>query len=66
LDADTSYVAEIYRDGTDAHWDDAPYDMVTEERLVDNTTELTLRLAAGGGQVIRFRPATDEDVARLE
>ena len=66
LDADTPYVAEIYRDGTDAHWDDAPYDMVTEERLVANTTELTLRLAAGGGQVIRFCPATEEDVARLE
>ena len=66
LDADTKYVAEIYRDGTDAHWDHAPYDMVTEERLVDHTTELTLRLAASGGQVIRFRPATDEDVTRLE
>ena len=40
--------------------------MVTEERLVDNTTTLDLRLAAGGGQVIRFRPATEEDIARLE
>lgn len=66
LDANTRYVAEIYRDGQDAHWDHAPYDLVTEERLVDHSTELTLRLAASGGQVIRFRPATDEDIERLE
>lgn len=66
LDSDTTYVAEIYRDGEDAHWEDNPYDFVTEEQLVDHTTTLDLRLAPSGGQVIRFRPATSEDLEQME
>lgn len=65
LDKEKKYVAEIYRDGMDADWDKNPYDMVIEEKLVDNATVLPLRLAAGGGQAIRFRPASDEDLSRL-
>lgn len=65
LDPERNYVAEIYRDGLKADWVDNPYDIQIEERLVDNGTMLTLRLAPGGGQAIRFRPATEEDVRRL-
>ena len=32
--------------------------------ISDNSVTLTLRLAAGGGQAIRFTPATDADVQR--
>lgn len=62
LDSDKMYVAEIYRDGEEADWEDNPYDMVYEEKLVDNTMTLDLRLATSGGQAIRFRPAEDEDL----
>ncbi|WCL52616.1 glycoside hydrolase family 97 protein [Gimibacter soli] len=52
----TRYRAEIYRDGDKAHWDTAPYDFVREEKTVTSADTLTLRLAAGGGQAIRFLP----------
>jgi alpha-glucosidase len=65
LDAGRTYVAEIYRDGDEADWDTNPYDLVVEERLVDTTATLPLRLAAGGGQAVRFRPAHEEDLRRL-
>lgn len=65
LDPDRPYVAQIYRDGDDADWVTNPYAIVIEERLVDDGTLLPLRLAPGGGQAIRFRPASDEDVQRL-
>jgi len=54
LDSDRSYTAQIYRDGTDAHWKTAPKDIVIEERRVTSADTLDLRLAPGGGQAIRF------------
>ena len=65
LDPERTYVAEIYRDGLKTDWVHNPYDIEIEERLVDNSTMLTLRLAPGGGQAIRFRPATENDIRRL-
>ena len=49
-----SYVAQIYRDGAQADWKRAPQDIVIEERQVSSADKLTLRLAPGGGQAIRF------------
>ena len=54
LDAGRTYTAQIYRDGDQAHWKHAPQDIVIEERTVTSTDSLTLRLAPGGGQAIRF------------
>jgi len=54
LDPDASYVAQIYRDGDDAHWKTAPYELVIEERDVLRESTLELTLAAGGGAAIRF------------
>jgi alpha-glucosidase len=65
LDAGRPYVAEVYRDGDEADWDTNPYDLAFEERLVESTDTLSLRLAAGGGQAIRFRPAHADDLRRL-
>ncbi|MDZ4811196.1 MAG: glycoside hydrolase family 97 protein [Pseudomonadota bacterium] len=56
LDAKKSYIAEIYRDGAKAHWKTAPFEFVVEERKVSSADTLTIRLAAGGGQAIRFVP----------
>ena len=54
LDPGRTYTAQIYRDGDDAHWKTAPQDIVIEERQVTSTDTLSLRLAPGGGQAIRF------------
>ena len=57
LDADKSYIAEIYRDGDQADYrNDHRFDLVTEQRTVTSQDKLTLRLAPGGGQAIRFTP----------
>ena len=56
LDAGRTYVAQIYRDGDGAHWRQAPFEFVVETREVTAADVLSLRLAAGGGQAIRFVP----------
>ena len=56
LDPGRDYRAEIYRDGDHAHWQSAPFDFVRQVRQVRSTDTLDLRLAAGGGQAIRFVP----------
>jgi len=50
------YRAQIYRDGANAHYRTNAKDIVIEERTVTNIDTLTLRLAPGGGQAIRFVP----------
>jgi alpha-glucosidase len=51
------YRAQIYRDGPTAHYRTNGKDIVIEERTVTARDTLTLRLAAGGGQAIRFLAA---------
>jgi alpha-glucosidase len=53
------YRARIYRDGPGADWDTNPTPIQIASVLVDSTERLTLRLAAGGGQAIRFTPALE-------
>jgi alpha-glucosidase len=51
------YRAQIYRDGPNASYQgDARTDIVIEERIVTSADTLTLELAPGGGQAIRFHP----------
>ncbi|MCH7938531.1 MAG: glycoside hydrolase family 97 protein [Candidatus Marinimicrobia bacterium] len=61
LDADRQYVAEIYSDADDADWDTNPLAIDISRALVDRSTTLSIRLAPGGGQAIRIRPATEEE-----
>ncbi len=65
LDAGTRYLAEIYADGPHGDWQGNPYDIEIRRELVDSSSKLTLRLAAGGGQAIRLRPATEQEIAEL-
>ena len=48
------YRAQIYRDGPDADYRGKGKELVVEEREVTSGDTLTLRLAPGGGQAIRF------------
>jgi alpha-glucosidase len=54
LDAGRSYTAQIYRDGDDADWQSKPQAIAIETRTVRREDTLTLKLAPGGGQAIRF------------
>jgi alpha-glucosidase len=57
LDPGRGYVAEIYADAHNADWENKPRQIEIREQPVGRETLLTLRLAPGGGQAIRFRPA---------
>ncbi len=65
LEAGKEYVAEIYADAADADWESNPLSIDIYEALVDSNTVLNLRLAPGGGQAIRIRPATGDEADRL-
>ena len=52
LDNGKSYVAKIYADAKDAHWDNNPTAMAISERTVTSKDKLNLHLAPGGGVAI--------------
>jgi alpha-glucosidase len=55
LDPARRYEAQIYRDGDDADYrTEARHSIVIEKRRVTSADILTLKLAPGGGQAIRF------------
>ena len=54
LEPGRRYTAQVYRDGDHADYRDSREDIVIEAREVTSTETLTLRLAPGGGQAIRF------------
>ncbi|HKJ01513.1 MAG TPA: glycoside hydrolase family 97 catalytic domain-containing protein, partial [Longimicrobiales bacterium] len=56
LPAGRRFVAEIYADGPGADWLHNPLPVAISRREVGADATLTLRLAPGGGQAIRFRP----------
>ncbi len=56
LEPGVRYRAEIYRDGPNADWKGDRTDIVIEQQTVTAADTLTLRLAPGGGQAIRFVP----------
>ena len=66
LDAGQKYVAEIYADKPNTDWKTNPLSIDISEAFVDRNTVLEIKLAPGGGQAIRFRPATKEDNNRIK
>jgi alpha-glucosidase len=55
LDAGRRYEAQIYRDADDADWKSNPHAIAIERRIVGHDDALTLKLAPGGGEAIRFK-----------
>lgn len=55
LEKDRKYIAEIYQDSPDTHWETNPYLHTITKKSVTNNDSLNLILAPGGGQAIRFR-----------
>lgn len=58
LDNNKRYLATIYRDADNAHWQNNPEAYVIEKYLVDSKTMLRLKLAPGGGAAVSFEPAS--------
>ena len=65
LDERTTYVADIYSDAGDASWKGNPTAVEVKHALVDSTDTLEASMVGGGGQAVKFREATDEDLAEL-
>ena len=60
-----SYVATLYTDAADAHWESNPMAYRIQHFLVNERTVLKIALASGGGAAISLRPATGEDMKKL-
>ncbi|MGQ1891494.1 glycoside hydrolase family 97 protein [Thermophagus sp. OGC60D27] len=54
LDPDARYKAVFYCDGPNAHYKNNPLDLKIEEKYVSSDMLITIHLAPGGGQAIRF------------
>lgn len=54
LNPEKKYKVSIYADGPDAHWNDNPQSYVITYPELTNSSEITLKLAAGGGAAISF------------
>jgi hypothetical protein len=65
LERGQRYVATIYRDAPNAHWEKNPQAYVIEKFLVDNTTKLNMALVPGGGTAVSIMPATAEDLRKV-
>jgi hypothetical protein len=66
LDAGKKYVASIYHDAENASWNDNPEAYVIDKFIVDNTTNLQLKLAPGGGTAISLAPATANQIKQIK
>jgi len=66
LDAGKKYVATIYRDADNAHWQQNPMAYTIEKFVVDSKTNLKLKMAAGGGAAISIMPATPAQIKALK
>lgn len=55
LDAGKTYSARIYKDGTNAHWNDNPQEYTIEEIELTKTSNLNIQLAPGGGFAISIK-----------
>jgi hypothetical protein len=60
------YVAAVYADAANAHWESNPMAYQIQSFLVNDQTRLTLKLANGGGAAISFKPASPDDMKKLK
>ncbi|MCW3110519.1 MAG: glycoside hydrolase family 97 protein, partial [Segetibacter sp.] len=66
LDKGKKYVAAIYRDADDADWKNNPEAYKIEKFIVDNTSTLKIKLAAGGGAAVSIMPATTGELKLIK
>ena len=59
-----TYVATIYGDAANAHWQSNPMAYQIQNFLVNDQTVLKINLASGGGAAVSLKPASEEDVKK--
>lgn len=65
LDRGKQYVAEVYSDGPNANYEDNPHEVTIDKVLVDANDVFTSSMATGGGQAVKFTPASQEEKKEL-
>ncbi len=65
LESDRTYAATIYADASDAHWEKNPMAYRIDRFLVNTTSVLKLKLAAGGGAAVSIKPASEAETKTL-
>jgi len=58
------YVATLYIDAPDAHWQNNPMAYKIQNFLVNDETRLKIALANGGGAAVSVKPASSEDLKK--
>jgi len=66
LEGSRTYAATIYADAPDAHWEKNPMAYRIDRFLVNATSVLKLRLAAGGGAAVSIKPADETETKTLK
>lgn len=61
----TTYVADIYADAAATTWKGNPKAIDVTHQLVDSTDTLRASVVGGGGQAVKFRVATTEEIATV-
>ncbi|WP_372800824.1 glycoside hydrolase family 97 protein [Lutibacter sp.] len=56
LSPNITYIATIYKDGEQAHWNNNPTDIIIQNKEITNQSKLNLKLAEGGGFAISLKP----------
>ncbi|MEJ2636471.1 MAG: glycoside hydrolase family 97 catalytic domain-containing protein, partial [Calditrichia bacterium] len=65
LESGMKYVAHCYADGADANWEGNPAAISIHRYIVDAGTVLKAQLARGGGQAVRFSPASERELSEI-
>ena len=64
LAPDKTYVATIYKDAADAHWEKNPQSYKIENFIVNSKTALKIALAEGGGAAVSLKLAINDDTKK--
>lgn len=66
LDPKQKYVATVYADAADAHFEKNPMAYIISVSLVNSKTVLKLPLVAGGGAAVSITPATKDEEKKIK
>ena len=66
LDPDRKYIATVYADSKDAHYQTNPHSYIIKKGVVTAKSSLKLTAAPGGGYAISIVPASPEEVKGLK
>ncbi|GAB6281995.1 MAG: glycoside hydrolase family 97 protein [Ignavibacterium sp.] len=66
LDKDKKYVATIYSDSENTHWEKNPMSYQINSYIVNNKKKLKIKLTEGGGCAISIKVANDDELNNLK